>query len=571
MKSFIKNTASSCLGSLLAFLILAIIIGIVVSTYTAKNKPNQRGILHIPLQGNIQDFSTANFNIKRLDFSTAALSMWDLATKIKYAIDDPEINGIYLEVKSVQITQQTATELARLLKQFKASGKMIYAYSYYYEQNAYLLSSIADSIYLNPNGGVDLKGYALYGPLFKTLLDTLDIDVNIYSAGRYKSGIEPFKFDSFSAENKFQYRTYFDQLRAILVQNVSENRLLSQQEVDTVIKAENSYDVDFMLKNKIVDRLLYDDEFDALLKRDFNNSDLVPISTYEIKGPTSKNANTAIVFAEGEIMWGPERFGTITYESISKSFKAIAKDEKIKNVILRINSPGGNGYTSDLIHREIQVLKNKGKKVYASLGPYATSGGYYIAAACDSIFAEENTLTGSIGVYIILPNISRFLTNKVNVTVDSIATDKTAIPYTPFLSISEEQGQQFMKNTEKLYDQFLDRVSKGREMSKDSVHEIAQGRVWSGKDAIQIGLVDDNIGLWKLIQITAGEEGSVQVFPKDNSSLIEQFFAEGLSKVKFAKSKTLFDLSSKIIDLQDIMKNPAPEMKIPVDFFVIKL
>jgi protease-4 len=570
MKSFVKNTASSCLGSLLAISIIAVIITIIVSSYTAKSKPNQQGILHIPIQGSIQDFSDAKIDFNRLEFSTGSVSMWDLMKKISFAKDDPKISGIYLDIKSAQISQQTVTEISRLLEEFKESGKKVYAYSYYYDQNAYLLSTAADSIFLNPNGGVDLKGYALYGPLFKSLLDELNIDINIYSAGKYKSGIEPYKFDSFTRANKYQYRTYFNQLRENLVQVVSENRGIDRSLVDKIIKTENSYDSDAMLKDKVVDRLLYNDEFNAVLERDFAESKLVTFSSYQIKEGSTKNAQTAIVFAEGEIVWGQESFGAITYGSISKSFKEIAKDDKIKNVILRINSPGGNGYASDLINHEIKVLKEKGKKVYASLGPYATSGGYYIAAACDSIFAEENTLTGSIGVYIILPNINRFLSTKAKVGVDSIATDKGAIPYTPFLSISEEQSKQFVEDTEKLYDQFLERVSEGRGISKDSVHNLAQGRVWSGRDAKRIGLVDDNIGLMELTRTIAGEKGSMKVFPKQDLNFVEQMLALGLGDVRVSESSTFTELKTKVTDLQRIMETPTPQMKIPEEFFVIK-
>jgi protease-4 len=569
MKPFVKNTASSCLGSLIAFSIIILIIFLVVSSYTAKNKPNQAGILHIPIQGNIQDFSKASIDFNKLEFSTSSTSLWSLSKKIKHAEEDPKISGIFLDVKSTSISQQTVTEISQLLTEFKATGKKIYAYSYYYDQNAYLLSTVADSMYLNPNGGVDLKGYALFSPLFKSLLDELDIEINIYYAGKYKSGTEPYRLDSFTAENKFQYRTYFNQLRQELVHTVAKNRGIDKLAVDDMIKSAKSYDAKYILEKGFVDRLYYNDEFNAVLERDFENAELVPISTYKIKQPSSKNANTAIVFAEGEIMWGQSGVGSITYGGISKSFKEIAKDDKIKNVILRINSPGGNGYTSDLIYREIEVLKESGKKVYASLGPYATSGGYYIAAACDSIFAEENTLTGSIGVYIMLPSINRFLKNKARINVDSIATDKGAIPFTPFLSISEEQSKQFIDNTEKLYEQFLSRVSKGRGMPKDSVHAIAQGRVWSGKDAKKIGLVDHNMGLTDLIRRTAGENPDLKIYPKQDLSLPEQIIAQGLPGVEVSEKSDFFELKSKVIELQNIMKKPEPAMKIPFDYFVM--
>lgn len=568
MKTFVKNTFSSCLGSLLAIGLILLVVIIAISSYTSKNKANQKGILHIPFEGSISDYASSSINLSQLDFTSNALSLWDLKNKISAASKDKNIKGIFLDFKSTSLNQETALELGEYLSEFKETGKKIFAYSYYFDQNAYFLATFADSIFLNPNGGVDLKGYAIYAPFFNSILEELNIDINIYYAGKYKSSTEPYRFDSFTKDNRFQYNAFLGELRSILVNVISSNRKLDKTKVSSIIKVHKVYDAEFMEQEKIVDDLLYNDEFDELMKKEFGDAKLVPFSTYKAKASKTKGAETALVFAEGEIQWGGKQAGAITYEGIAETFKSIKEDDDIRNVVLRINSPGGNGYTSDMIYREIKVLQAKGKKVYASLGPYATSGGYYIAAACDSIFASENTMTGSIGVYIMLPTINRFLENKLQISVDSIKTDEHAVSYTPLMGISENQNKELIEQTENLYNQFLDRVSEGRKIDKDSVRAIAQGRIWTGKKAKEIGLVDGIMNLSEILDFANFSKTGLKVYPEQKHSFQDQLMNSGLEKFKIRGKNDIKFIQAKVAEIQKIMEKPTPSMKIPCRFFV---
>lgn len=574
MKSFFKRASASCFGTILAFLLIVGLLGIAMTIYITKDKPNQKGLLHISISGSIPDHKHTTISFENLQQTGSSTSYWDLRNKIKAASTDKNIKGIYLEVTDADITQSITSEIIELLKEFKSSGKKIYAYSYYYNQNAFLLTSIADSIYLNPNGGIDLKGYGMYAPFFKNLLDKLDIKINMFYAGKYKGSTEPYRLNGFSDQNKFQLRNYLNQIHQHLVKNLAQNRNIEEDRLQKIIDLQNPYDAQFMKEEGLVDDLLFYDEFEILLERDFKTKELVPLAQYKKSDNVKNKGEIALVFAEGEISWG-EAENSINHKKYSKIFQEIKKDDHVKAVVLRLNSPGGSGYTSDLLHREIKLLQKSGKRVYASIGSMATSGAYYIASACDSIITTENSMTGSIGVYIMLPSFDQFLKNKVGISVDSVATAKNTIAYNTFFPISENETENLQKETEELYQQFINKVSEGRKISRDSVHQIAQGRIWTGTEAVSLGLADCIGSLESSLQLVAEKNGlsvqSIKVYPNESSSILNRVVSESVRSGTFLQNMNLNFLEQKTTELQKLMKNPTPSMSFPHPFYVIKL
>ncbi len=574
MRSFIKQTLASCFGTLLAFFSIVTFAIVVIAIYSNKEKANQQGILHIPLDGLVLDYSINSFNVENFNFSKSSISMWEIRNKLIAAANDKSISGIFLDIQNPDISQDLVIEIMNYLEVFKMSGKKIIAYSYYYNQNSYLLSTISDSIYLNPNGGVDLKGYGMYAPFFNNILEKFGVDINVYYAGKYKGSTEPYRLDHFSQENKFQLRAYLSQLHEILTTKISKNRNIDSSNVEQIISDHISYDADYMLKNRIVDRLLFYDEFEEELQKIFNKSDLVPFKSYTNRENKKEKNKIALVFAEGEIVWGNSESGTIGQEKYAKIFQDIRKDEDIKSVVIRFDSPGGNGYASDLLHREISLMKKAGKKVYASFGSMAASGAYYMAVACDTIIASDNSLTGSIGVYIMLPTFNKLLNEKLEIEVDSVSSSRNALGYNALFAISEKEQQNLKSETEKLYDLFLDRVSKGRSIGKDSIHTIAQGRIWSGKDAKDVGLVDELGSLEDALNLIAKnshlEKYSIETYPKQSKNFTSELISESISQLSISHSYPLELLNSKSVEIQKLMENPTPRMDIPLHSIVTK-
>ncbi len=566
MKSFFKNALASCLGTLAAIAALLIIAVLVFRSYTSKDRPNQKGILHIPISGLVSDFANSGFDIGNLDFSMPSYNLWDLRTRINAASTDEKISALFLEFESAKISQQMVSELAPILENFKSSGKKIYAYSSYFDQNAYLLSTYSDSIFLNPNGGVALKGYGVYSPFFNNLLTRFDININIFFAGKYKSSTEPYRLNEFSADNEFQLRAYLDHLQENLLTIVAKNRGISVLKGREILASHNIYDSHSMKANGIIDQVLYRDEVMDFLRDSSDGKDLVSFASYSV-GKDKSKGELALVFASGEIAWSESGTNSITHDRYSKIFKEIRENDNIKSVLLRIDSPGGNGYTSDLIHREMLLLKQAGKKVYTSMGSYATSGAYYIAAASDSIYATSSTMTGSIGVYIMLPSVNQFLKNQLDINVDTIQTNDNAIAYTPLVGLTSSQEEVLKDQTEKLYEVFKEKVSQGRSLSIEKVEELAQGRIWSGKDALKVSLVDDLKSLDFLIEKLSKGRG-VSVYPEQNISLQQRFLKEGLDKLAITRKHEIKFLKTKVLEFQKLIEQPSPNMRIPYDVFV---
>jgi protease-4 len=400
-------------------------------------------------------------------------------------------------VSSLSAGMATIEEVRNALIDFKKSGKFIIAYSEVYSQGAYYLSSIADKIYLNPEGMIDFRGLSSEIMFFKGALEKLDIEAQIIKVGTYKSAVEPFILDKMSEPNKQQVSSFLGSMYDHLLSEISKSRKISKESLFSIADSAKIRAPKDALTYKMVDGLKYKDEvLDELKKltkidkkKDIKSVSLEDYTAKEeIKEESSKN-RIAVIYANGEIISGEGDDETIGSERISRAIRKARTDDKVKAIVLRINSPGGSALASDVIWRET-VLAKKTKPVIVSMGDVAASGGYYIACAADSIFAQPNTITGSIGVFGIIPNMQKFFKNKLGITFDGVKTGKFADLGSISRPLTEGEKMIIQLEVNKVYDTFTKKVADGRKKDQNYINSIGQGRVWSGTEALNIGLVD---------------------------------------------------------------------------------
>jgi protease-4 len=390
----------------------------------------------------------------------------------------------------------TLEEIRNELINFKKSGKFIIAYSEVYSQGSYYLASVANKVYLNPQGILELKGFSSQISFFKGALEKLAIEPQIIKVGTYKSAVEPFILESMSDANKQQMTALLGSLFENFTKGIATSRKIPQDSVYAIANQLQSRSPEDAVKLKLVDGLKYKDEVLAELKK-LTKTDLkddlttIGLSDYvsSIKNTSTAKDRIAVVYANGDIMGGEGDENTIGSETLSRALRNAREDDKIKAVVLRVNSPGGSALASDVIWREV-VLTKKVKPIMVTMGDYAASGGYYIACAADSIFAEPNTITGSIGVFAILPNMKGFFNEKLGVTFDGVKTSEYADLGNISRPLTGAEKMLLQKEVNRTYNDFTKRVADGRKISQQYVDSIGQGRVWTGEQAVKLGLVD---------------------------------------------------------------------------------
>ncbi len=519
MSQFFKFLFASCLGTALALLLLMFIgIGWITSLATsatskqkASVKPNS--VLELDFKHLIPE-KTNNvpmdpFDIERKD----VLGLTDIVAAIQRAKEDPDIKGIYINATYVMAGKATASVLRDALLDFKSSDKFIVAYANYYTQGAYYMVSVADSILLNPVGAVDFRGLSSMIAFYKGTLDKLDVQMKIFYAGKFKSATEPFRMDKMSEENRLQIREYLTALNNIFVRDIAASRNIPEAELRQIADRFDGRSAKGSLQARLVDRLAYEDEAFDLIKNKIGLDKKEKLSRisledyFDAKGKKldlSAKDKIAVVYAEGTIHDGDQgEAGDIYDEKYVRILRKIRQDETIKAVVLRINSPGGSVLASENILREVMLCKQAGKPIVVSMGDLAASGGYYIACQADSIFAEENTITGSIGVFGMIPMLHKTMKENLGITYDTVRTGKHSAFGTPFIEFSAEEDAMIQERIEAVYEDFLQKVATGRHKTRDEVHEIAQGRVWTGNKAKEIGLVDDLGGLDRALSSAA--------------------------------------------------------------------
>lgn len=506
MKDFFKFVFASMIGFILSFfvvfLLLIALVTAIVSSAGDDTKVSiaSNSVLHVSLDYPIKE-RTDNNPLAELDFfgleSTKMLGLNEILANIESAKSDDRIKGIYLDASSISSGMATIEEVRNALIKFKQSGKFIIAYGEVYSQSAYYLASVANKIYLNPEGMIDFRGLSSEIMFFKGTLEKLDIEAQIIKVGTYKSAVEPFILDKMSEPNKQQVNSFLGSMYEHFLSEISKSRKVSKESLFSIADEAKIRAPKDALTYKMVDGLKYKDEvLDELkkltktdLKKDIKSVSLEDYSPKEGKDEESSKNRIAVIYANGEIMGGEGDDETIGSERISRAIRKARTDDKVKAIVLRINSPGGSALASDVIWRET-VLAKKVKPVIVSMGDVAASGGYYIACAADSIFAQPNTITGSIGVFGIIPNMQKFFNNKLGITFDGVKTGKFADLGSINRPLTEGERMILQLEVNKVYETFTQKVADGRKKEQTYINSIGQGRVWSGTEALKIGLVD---------------------------------------------------------------------------------
>ncbi len=542
MKQFFKFMFASMLGTFLTliitiFLLVVIIAGAVMSSTKPDTTIPQNAILRLTLDTPIAERSINN-SLSDLGFGTKQVpGLYETVNAINKAKTDDRIKGILLDLGAVPSGMATVEEIRDALLDFKKSGKFIYAYSETYSQKAYYLATTANKIYLNPVGALDFRGIAGEVMFLKGLMEKLDVQVQVIRHGKFKSAVEPFMLDKMSEANKEQTLTYINAIWKQMLTGISQTRGLSEDQLNKLADNLTGYTPDLALKEKMVDQLIYKDQLLHELRKNLKIADDKDINAVNLGKYVSATNNQnesynkdkiAVIFAQGDIVSGEGNEQSIGSEGISKAIRKARLDKSIKAIVLRVNSPGGSALAADVIWREM-VLAKKEKPVVVSMGDLAASGGYYISCAASKIFAHPNTISGSIGVFGLIPNFQKTLQNKLGVTFDKVSTNKHA----DFISINRpmtgEETNIMQEDIERIYKTFIGRVADGRKLSVSTVDEMGQGRVWSGTDAKRLKLIDDFGGLNKAIAEAAKlaniSKYSIRMLPKVKDpfvKLIEQ-------------------------------------------------
>ena len=590
MKNFIKIVFGSCLGVILAIVVIGLVGSAVLTTFIAsgKVKPSvtANSVLKLSFDRDIPE-KTNNTEAAMYNFSEEPfIGLYEIAECIRHAKDDRNIKGIYLSLSSGGIGNASAQYLRDAIRDFKESGKFVYAYSgnYGYSQGAYYMASVADKVMLHPLGAIDLRGFGSEIPFFKEMLDRLGIKMNVFYAGKYKGATEPFRLNQLSDENRYQIHEYIEDLYDSFLGDIAQGRQMSADQVRNLAEELGGRNADLAKQNQLIDAIMYEDEvFDALREElDFSKDEkvnLVDLETYyKVKGKDlnlSSRSKIAVVYAEGEIRGGDDQYGMITDDQYVGILRKIRDDENTKAVVLRINSPGGDAFVSDEIWREVQLVREKGIPVVASMGDVAASGGYYIACGADRIIAEPNTITGSIGVFGLIPNISELMNEKLGIHMDTVRTAKYANGVVnPFYPVGPDEAAIIQEGIDRTYETFLSRVAQGRNMTRDAVHEIAQGRVWTGTRAKEIGLVDELGDMDRAIALAAELSGTdeyrITEYPRlkePMQKLIEDLTGQDLPEEISARilAKHYPHTNQLLNTLEYMLKSQHPFARLPFD------
>ena len=507
MREFFKYVFATVVGIVISTVLLFILFFVmmigIISTIGEEKKVmvKNNSILYLNLDQAITERTPEN-SLSELPFfgsgDEKTIGFPDLIRALKAAKTDEKIKGIYINVTAPNAGMATMLEVRNAILDFKTSRKPIIAYSEVYSQGAYYLASAASKVYLNPQGGLEFKGFSSELTFFKGALDKLGIEAQIIRVGNYKSAVEPFTNTKMSEYNRQQVTAYVGGLYQTFLEGISKSRNISTTDLHALASAYKIQQPQDALNYKLIDGIKYKDEIlDELRKltnQDKKNTvEIVSINNYVKNLPanstfTGKN-RIAVIYANGDIVGGEGSDEQIGSERISRAIRKARLDDDIKAIVLRVNSGGGSALASEVIWREVELSK-KIKPVIASFGDVAASGGYYIGCAADSIFVQPNTITGSIGVFGIIPNMQNLLNNKLGITFDGVKTGQ----YSDIMSVNRPltAGERFIiqNGVNHIYDTFLSRVATGRKKTKAQIDSIGGGHVWIGTDAIKNGLAD---------------------------------------------------------------------------------
>ncbi len=587
MKDFIKIMLASAVGFLIAQVVLSLIamlfflgmMGSLLSSVSSEKFILQENtVLNLRLDGPIVERTPEEdpFTSMLADDYPSATGLNDIVSAIRKAKNEDKIKGIYLDSRTLSASMATLAEIRQELLSFKESGKFIVSYADTYSQSGYYLASTADKVAINPQGMLDLHGFAATPIFFKEALDKLGIEMQIFKVGTYKSAVEPFTQNEMSEANRLQVASYLNDSWSFFRQDLADSRSLTVTAIDSLSNTlPILHSTESLLSANLVDTLLYETEMKEYLRSllDLDEDDKIPSATVaEMKSVTSKmvkkTGNTvAILYASGSIASG-NGSSDIQDKYMVNEIEKLRKDDEVKAVVFRINSGGGSAYASEQIWKAITNLKEE-KPVVVSMGDLAASGGYYIACNADKIVAQPTTLTGSIGIFGAIPNLGG-TAKKIGIYTDEVKTHEFSDFGNITRPFTEREREMMQAYIEKGYDLFLTRCAEGRNMPKDSMALYAEGRVWTGNQAKEIGLVDELGGIEKAIEIAAemanlGKSYVIFEYPRMRSRIDEllkpakEELAARTLKGYLGESYELFMI------LKDLKEQDYVQARIPFD------
>ncbi|MDA9344050.1 signal peptide peptidase SppA [Algibacter sp.] len=547
--SFIKRVLSTVTG-IFVFLIICffgiVLLGVLFSSESDDLvKVRSNSVLELKLDFPINDYAGKTKFVEYPFLNEDKKNgLFNIIDAINYAETDDKIKGISIDNNFINAGISQTKALRGALDKFKASGKFVVAYGDIYSQKDYYLSSVADTIYLNPVGMMEFKGLYTERLYFKDFQEKSGFKMEVVRLGKYKSAVEPFIASEMSDNNREQISVYLNSLWSEMKQDISKSRSIPVDRLNRIADSLLARNPNLAKSSNLVDKIAYHDEYVNGMKyalgidpeKDLNLINIADYSKYaanKLKASYSKN-KIAVIFAEGDIMYAEGEKGIVGHGAINKSLQNARKDDKIKAIVLRVNSPGGSALASELIWREIELTK-KVKPVIVSMGDLAASGGYYITSNAHKIIAEPTTITGSIGVFGMLPN-GKNLADNMGINAEQVVTNKNAVTYSFFEPLNTEQRRFIKEGILDIYDLFSTRVAEGRNLTREQVETIAQGRVWTGADAVKNGLVDELGGLDLALQY-ASEAADIQDYKIKEFPVFEKNLDKMLEDLGLAKAK----------------------------------
>jgi len=540
MKQFFKFVLATIVGLILTITIVVFVFVVIIAAASSSKgiDVNANSILYIQFNKAIPERTPDN-PLSDIPFlglgQDKDIGLNDILANIKKAKTDDNIKGIFLDESYIESQQATTEEIRNALIDFKTSGKFVIAYSEVYTQGFYYLASVADKVYMNPKGIFEFKGFSSQITFLKGALDKLGIEAQIIRVGTYKSAVEPLILSKMSDANRAQVTSYLGSLYDHFLTNIGKSRGINK---DSLFNYANNMSVqtpEDALRLKLIDGLKYKDEIlDELKartgtdkKKDLAHVDIADYTKSDDQksdddGKSSSSNKIAVVYASGEINGGEGDDNTIGSERISATLRKVRLDNKVKAVVLRVNSPGGSSLASDVIWREVMLTK-KVKPIIVSMGDVAASGGYYISCAADSIIAEPNTITGSIGIFAILPNLQKLFNDKLGITFDGVTTGKYADLGDISRPLTPNEREILQNQVNRGYDDFTKAVAGGRHKTQAYINSIGQGRVWTGEQALKNGLVDRlgniNDAIWSAAKKAKLKDYKLVDYPEQKSKL----------------------------------------------------
>ena len=548
--NFFKSFLASLLGTFIALGLISILfftgIAAIATSINFKTVDSafvsENSVLNIDLNTSVRDRSPA-FNPFGFfsENATGIIGMDAIIGSINKAKKDEKIKGIRLNSGLISSGWAQAREIRNCLNEFKKSGKFIYAYADFMSQKGYYVSSVADSIFMNPVGSIELKGLSSEVLYFEDFQNQYGLKMEVIRHGKYKSAVEPFLQDKMSDENRAQIKGLLDAVWTTISDEIVESRAISKKALEKMVEELTVTDAKEAITNGIIDALVYEDDFEKSIKAaleidkddSINSVEFYELNTQMKTFDSDVKDQIAVIYANGPILYTSGTEEVIGKKALNQAFQEVETNKNIKGAVLRIDSPGGDAMTSEIILNAMRKLKGK-KPLVVSLGNIAASGGYYIACLGDKIYASPMTITGSIGVLAAFPNM-RGLAERIGINAEQVNSHKNAMGYSLFEPLNDGFKNSTKSAIEKVYTTFKSRVSEGRSLNMEKVEDLSKGRIWSGKDAVENGLVDAIGGLEDAIQATAEmaaiENYNIDSYPKYENEF-EYIFLDALSFIR---------------------------------------